>query len=199
MRLSHLLGSCAVAALATAIPASAALIANPGFENGTGSDADGWSNELRLTTSANTGTYGGEGTVGQGAEKRIQYDRTAAGSITPGVEYLYTVDLRADTALVGVDSGVWIQYFKSTGEFAGQVIKAVNITSSYQTFAGTFGPAPAEADRADIFVRLAAGAFTGAGGTFSVDNFQVSAVPEPAALGLLAMGVPMMLRRRRVG
>ena len=59
------------------------------------------------------------------------------------------------------------------------------------TSASSFGPSA-------IFQNPGGGLFVGkvSGGNIYYDNFEV-VIPEPASLGLLALGTVMMLRRRR--
>lgn len=72
-------------------------------------------------------------------------------------------------------------------------------SSTYTTLTYEITGVPANADTLFLSFQVAAGAFVGAGGGISVDNIQVTAVPEPSALagvlGLLSLAV--VLRRRR--
>jgi len=58
---------------------------------------------------------------------------------------------------------------------------------------------PSNADTIFLSYNLAAGAFIGAGGGLAIDNIQITAVPEPSALGALlgVIGLTSMVCRRR--
>jgi hypothetical protein len=223
MKISTFFASAALAVSALALPAGAAnLLLNPGFESGTGADADNWTeieasgdplnatpSTDRVGTDANTGSfsarlsYTNTATPGTGSNSELQ-QQTALNSIVPGEAYDYTFFAKR-LGEFGPGTVVFAQvlFLDSDGSAGGGVkgssgLQVINgVTESYQQFSITNITAPVDSDAALVSLQLAGGAVPSATGTMFVDDVSLAAVPEPAAFGLIGAGTLGVLARRR--
>ena len=198
-------------------PAAADLIVNGGFELGTGTDADSWSQFVgatppamvtvdRINSMQATGDWamelsvtGSSMSIGTNAE--IQ-QLTALNSITPGSSYDMSFLAKAGNIGPGVVVFMEVQWLDSDGSdgggikgTSGLVQFAGSLTNVYQSFGFTGIVAAPGSDAALVDIRMNGGAFDGSDGLMYVDD--VTLTPEPGSLALLAIGGIALLRRRR--
>lgn len=220
MRLSTLFSSAAACTLISASPLFAAnMLLNPGFEAGSGTVATNWT-QIENPDTANTQSAADrvETLPHSGvASMRLSYSNSATppgsnteiqqvtptGSIAPGQSYDFSFWGRRVGEL-GTGTVVFAQvlFLDSDGSAGGGVkggspLYQPDLTESYQQFSFTNILAPLGSDAAQISIRLAGGAVANSAATIHVDDVSFAAVPEPASLGLLALGAPLMMKRRR--
>lgn len=219
MRIENLLMSAVVVTFATALPASAAnLVLNPGFELGTDTVADSWT-QATTGNQANTNplversdespwsgsfamrlSYSNIASPGGGSNAVVRQD-TASGSITPGEMYDFSFYAKRDGVFgAGTVANFQVVFLDSGGNtIAGPGSTSIGgtITEEYALFGVSGIVAPAESDVARVFIRLTGGASSNVSAIMFVDDVNLSVVPEPAALSLLGLGALGLLRRRR--
>ena len=204
----------ALAVAAISLPASANLLANPSFESpdvglGDAPGTAGWTSFNAVFTSAAHARTGAQSLKMFGGNSGAFQDFAA----TPGTNYagsVYVADVGGDPLADGQIAAVNIEWRDAGGNQISFVTTRV-LTGATSTPGPETGP--------DVFVRgdvmgiapagtatarfvLITGNFDGgqAGGApfFDDANFDVaSSVPEPASLGLLAVGGLLLARRRR--
>lgn len=208
----------AIACCATvAAPAWATINLNPGFEFGTGGDADNWTEfyfgggATTIAERTNLEPASGDwharlflaGTDVSGSHAEV-YSQTALFSVTPGNLYDFSFDAeRVGSLAPGVVAFYQVQWLDSDGSNGGGVKGATpltmfggSLTETYQSFGFVGQAAAADSDAALIKVWMDGGAQAGQTGTVYVDN--VALTPEPASLSLLIAGTVLAMRRRRV-
>jgi hypothetical protein len=184
---------------------------NPGFETG---DFTGWS--IALTSNGTTSTQSvvsydidGPGPLptslnaqfsvgrlisGNGGTEGV--DLTQAMTLTSGVQYTFEFDWSAwrNTTTNNAEGGVFSVLVD------GVLVSTVNAGSTSSTtphyghLTGQFTPTSTASY--NVGARIAR-PFTPGGGLFQhVDNFAVSAVPEPGTLAVVGLGLLAALRRR---
>lgn len=225
MRLGTIIVSATVATVVSCLPAAAAnLLVNPGFELGTGTDADNWSeieasgdplNATPTTDRVGTNPHSGSfamqlsyvntATPGTGSNAEIQ-QLTALNSVVPGQSYDYSFYARRVGEL-GAGTVVFaeIQFLDSDGSNGGGVkggsglLQIQNgLTEAYTLFSFPGIVASADSDAALVMLRVSGGAVENSSATMLVDDMVFeSPVPEPAALSLLGLGALALVRRRR--
>ncbi|MCB9852570.1 MAG: PEP-CTERM sorting domain-containing protein [Phycisphaerales bacterium] len=211
------MGIIAIAYSAGSARVAADLIANGGFELGTGADADNWSQFEGATPPAlasvdrvnmmqATGDWAMElsvtgSTLSVGTNAEIQ-QLTALNSITPGASYDMSFLAKAANIGPGVVVFMEVQWLDSDGSdgggvkgSSGLVQFAGSLTNVYQLFGFTGIVAAPGSDAAQVDIRMNGGAFDGSDGLIYIDD--VTLTPEPGSLALLAIGGMALLRRRR--
>ncbi len=196
---------CVTAALATSAYGQN-LIANGGFEDGTGADAAAWE-ELQVGSgrvvdpaNARTGNAYGRLNVASPAASILLQNSISGGGL-PDLVAGNTLVLNFWARGVVGDTGNMnyaLRYLNSGGGIlfnSGAQFAVLNPTTYQQyTFVGGVVPVGAVA----AFVEL-----VGASGptqtplNILIDDVSVTVVPEPTVLGLIAAGSLAMLRRRR--
>lgn len=200
----------AIAALAAACSFASAqnVLSNGGFELGTGANADNWQ-ELQVSP---------QRVVGPGArtgEAFMQYNTPLIAAsvllqnsvsdgggpdLTAGPGYILSFWAKGTIGTTG-NINFSMRYLNSVGGIiynsGAQVITNAALSSSeYRQFGVTGIAFPATANA--VFVEIV-GANGGEGGpvSVSIDDVSVVAIPEPAAMGLLAPAGLLLARRRR--
>ncbi len=199
-----------VAALVPSFAFANLLLVNPGFEVGDGQNVFNGSASNDTTTNVGwTATtaawygvdrfndapeglsyaYLGVSNTG-GAPGVIETVASARALVTAGEEYELTASVRSGTGFTPSAFTLNIDFFDNGGSLLGSItesVLAITVTTSFASFSVT-GLAPANS--------VSAGArFTTVNGN-DVDDFNLTLVPEPAALTLCgAMG--LLLARRR--
>lgn len=177
-------------------------ITNAGFE----SSFTGWTQNpigdgtvISITSDAYDGSSAALLTTdwqgGTGVKAEIM-QVTATGSITPGTAYDFEIYVKGQMGVGGVAWAeiLWLDTDGSDGGGVKGGSGLINLfaglnSSTYQLKGGTYSAA-AGADAAQISIRCEGGAMA------AVNTLYVDAVPEPATLGLLAIG-GYFLRRRK--
>jgi hypothetical protein len=200
-----------------AVPALATVNLNPGFELGTGTDADNWMQFAggggpataaeRVSAEPASGNWhmmlrlGGTEPSGSFAEAQ---NLTPLSSIIPGELYDFSVDAKRVGPLgVSVVAFLEVQWLDSDGSHGGGVkgssgLQAIGgaLTETYQSFGFSGITAAPDSDAALIKLLVQGGALEGASAIVYFDNAAL-VVPEPASFGLLLAGAILSLRRRR--
>ncbi|MCA9312387.1 MAG: hypothetical protein KDA21_14330 [Phycisphaerales bacterium] len=188
---------------------------NGGFESGTGTDADNWSqleifngsgNAMadRVMTNPASGDWHMAFSVtgagdGFGPVAEIQ-QQTAVGSVNPGNSYDFSF-LATGVAGPGSVAFYEVSWFDGDGSNGGGPqgsatgLQVFGLTPAYQSYGQSALVAPAGADSVFISIRIVTGAFDGAFGSMDVDD--VSFTPAPGALLVAGMSGCFMLGRRR--
>jgi PEP-CTERM motif-containing protein len=202
-------GLTAIAALFIGSPAFAAnLILNPGFETG---DLTDW-----LALSAGPGASitvlsGNNGPSDPGTDSAFMNNTlpannlalqqsTALGDASPGLVN-YSFDVEGNTSVNGGVLFVHIWDINSTGgvidQGPGLLGPYFPVTSSWTTFSGSF-TAPANVNHFEIEFDCTTGAATGSAEAVDIDNVSLTqAVPEPASLSLVGLGLLGFYAHRR--
>ena len=222
MKLS--IGSLVLAALVAVATfsshASANILSNPGFESGTGSDADDWGEIVggpsgtveRSSVMPNTGSFHAYMTVDHvnnpvaGGAYFIEQN-LGANNIDNSKNYNLSFFAKVDsTDFTGVNMFSQIQWLDQDGSDGGGVkgelltaLPPLGLNTTYQQFNLSDLDVPDGADSFLLRFQLAAGAVDQIQNGFYVDDAVLSQVPEPASLGLLLMGGFLTLSRRRRG
>lgn len=206
----------AVAVAALAGTASANIVLNGGFENGTGADAADW-NEIAagasgsverssgMPNSGNWAAYMSVDNVNNPAAPGAYFieQNQPVGSITGGASYDLSFSAKVDsTDFTGIDVFVQILFLDQDGSNGGGVqnevltsLVGLGINENYQTFNINGLTAAAGADSFLLRFQLASGPVDGVQNGFWVDD--VALTPTPAAAGLLGLAGIAAARRRR--
>ncbi|MFO0792113.1 MAG: PEP-CTERM sorting domain-containing protein [Pirellulales bacterium] len=220
--LRRLLCALSLASLAIwASSASANVLLNSSFENGTGADATDWS-EIVGGPAGTVARTSGMATAGSFAAHMAfdHINHPAAGgayfieqnqganTINNADNFDLTFDAKADsTDFTGLNMFYQLLWLDQDGSHGGGVkgetLKSLvdaGIGTSYKTFSLLNINAPDGADSFLLRFQVSAGAVSGIANGLWVDNASLSvvgAVPEPASIGLLAIGSLLTLARRR--
>jgi hypothetical protein len=188
-----------VVGLVTVANAELLPLTNPGFENG----LTGWTQNplgagstIATTADAYAGSLaallGTDWQTGDGVKAEIG-QLTAAGSITPGVDYdfeLYVKGLMGVGGIASAEIFWWDEGgFQQGG--SGVIPLSEGLSNTYQLKGGTY-TAPAFADYAQVSIRLEGGALA------AVNTLTVDAIPEPSTFGLVGVfGLAILAVRRK--
>lgn len=225
MKLHRLLTLAAAPAVCVAVStATANIISNPGFELGTGDDADSWT-QLEITAglggvaatdrsnaAAGSGGFsmslGVTGVVNDGPNAEIQ-QIPAAGSVVPGTEYDFSF-LAQGVAGPGSVGFYEVSWFDADGSDGGGPqgsatgLQTYPLNPAFTPVAVTGLVAPPTADSVLVQIRLVTGAFDGASGSAFIDDVVFAAaapvIPEPTSVvlaGLAAVAVGARGSRER--
>jgi hypothetical protein len=213
MHTRHILSIVSVASLAltaAALPVSATVVVNGGFETtdgGDGANAANWAGEngstiLRTATGGVGGTAGmliSNVTSASAAGPVMQFTAVEGGrAITPGLEYNLEFDSNRTFQAGGVFQALVDYRDAGNAPLGGGTNQTlVNPTSGYEHSTFSLGIAPAGATQALVQFFAITGAETGSSSSVVLDNVKVSAVPDPASLSLLALSGLTLIRRRR--
>jgi hypothetical protein len=182
------------------------IISNPGFESVPGPTND-WQFSpfaLRDGTNPNSGLFEANLLQATPGGNTNVLQQTPFGSVTPGVQYNLSYEIEYD----GVGGGlaqVQTEFMNSVGGVIGaptfvnyfNTSPNFGIPAGYQLETANF-TAPANASAFFFLVGAVTGANQGDTSHVYVDDVSVTAVPEPASLGLLAAaGALMLLAYRR--
>lgn len=209
---------CAIAVLtltATSMSASANILLNPGFENGSAADANDW-NEVsgpagsvtRSSEQPNSGSFSARMEIDHisnpaaGAAYFIEQSQPA-GSIDNSKNYNLTFQARsATTNFDGIDMFYQILWIDQDASDGGGVkgeslipLIPAGLNTTYQPFSLLDINVPDGADAFLLRFQASAGAVANIANTLYVDDASLSVVPEPASALLLATTL-IALRRR---
>lgn len=209
----------AAAIVACAGNASANILLNPGFENGSGADATDWlelggpaGSTARSSAMPDTGSFAAHMSFDHinnppaGAAYFIEQN-LGANVIDNTDNFDLTFRAKVDSAdFTGMNAFYQLLWLDQDGSDGGGVkgdiltsLVSAGITTSYQTFSLLDIDVPAGADSFLLRFQIAAGAVPGVANGLWVDNASLALViPEPASVGLLVIaGVTTSARRRR--
>jgi hypothetical protein len=213
MRFYTRVGVVSLAVAAIAASATAQTFVNGGFEDGT---LSGWTVTLTVNGATNFQTVemldiDGPGALGVSNAAKFGVGRAVSGaggvagveltqsmSLTAGVQYTFSFNWAAlrDSATNNAEGGVFD--FIVDGVSIGQQTAGAtsSVTPHYGFLSGTY--TPGSTGSFIVGARIAR-PFTVPGDLHQhVDNFSVSAVPEPASMMALGAGaIGVLLRRRR--
>lgn len=208
-----------ITGMAMSTTASAAnVIANGGFELGTGTDADGWQEvglqpATRDSSNPLSGSWAlkleaiGSPTAGPNS---VGLQNSIEDGGLPGLEELTTVDVSfwwaSDFGVGGVGSAA-ARILDGTGNIVdNQTLSLPDNNGVYQQLSfptlnvPAFGAAPADEYAVFVEFSAAAGAFDGSSAGGFVDDVVAEGtfVPEPTSLALLGLGGLVAMTRRRL-
>lgn len=209
----------AAATLTAGNAAAINVIANGGFEDGTGTDADGWQEAgvqpaTRDSTNPNSGSWalkleaiGGPGSgpnsvglqnsIADGGQLGLAELSTVdisfqwASAFGPGgVAFVQAQILNESGAPVGSTTGL-IALPENGGSYTEVVLPTLNVPA--------FGDDPNDVYAVFLEFSAAAGAFDGSFSGGFIDDVvaEGTLIPEPTSLALLGMGGLLAVRRRR--
>ena len=191
-----------------AFPSGINILANPGFELGTGGDADNW-DELpgpngtvtRNPSMPSEGAFGAyiefDNTVNPAGGAHFIQQNLGAGTITDDtVNYDLAFAAKVDsTNFLGQDVFVQLQWLDQDGSDGGgvkgellQQLVPLGISADYQNFIFSDLDVPDGTDSYLLRFQFSAGAVDGIVNGLYVDNAYLGAVPEPASMALLLIG-----------
>jgi hypothetical protein len=200
------------------LASAANILLNPGFESGTGSDADNWaefaSPPAGTTARAVLQPFSGTFHIYMKVDNLnnppagvalFAEQNQGANTIDNSLNYNLSLYAKSDsTDFTGVDMFYQILWLDQDGSDGGGVkgesltsLIGAGINTSYQQFGLSNINVPDGADSFLIRVQLSGGAVPGIVQGLSVDDVVLEVVPEPTSLSLLALGGMLALRRRR--
>ncbi|MDA8376920.1 MAG: PEP-CTERM sorting domain-containing protein [Planctomycetia bacterium] len=213
--------------VAVPLAANANVVVNGGFESGSGNTPSDWfigGGGSRSNLAAASGSYSGEYTATAGNSNGMLALRSYgvnllnnSAAAIPGNRITISWDWEFSNITEPTDTtntqglGIWVRFFNATpvnnsesGTFLGQFFFGTGDGTSVGYGLGSQAhfiaetatySAPVGAESMDV---IFGPVVTGVSGTAFVDNISVSAVPEPSALGLLAVGeIGLLLAKRR--
>ncbi len=206
--------ACAVALLAGS--ASASVISNGGFELGTAGDATDWAelsgasgSVTRSSLDPFSGSFHAYMQVDHvsnppGAGAYFFEQNLGVGTIDNSLNYDLSFVAKSDsTDFTGVDMFFQILWLDQDGSDGGGVkgetltsLIGLGINTTYQPFGLSDVDVPDGTDSYLLRFQLAAGPIPGVTQGLSVDDVSLTAIPEPASIGLLMVGA-LFVRRRR--
>jgi hypothetical protein len=205
--------------LSLAGAASAAnILLNPGFELGTGADADNWA-EFGSPPAGTTARqvlqpFSGDFHIYMKVDNLNNPPAGVAlfaeqiqgvGSIDNSLNYNLSFYAKSDTTdFTGVNMFYQLQWLDQDGSdgggLKGEILNSLvdgGINTTYQQFVLNNINVPDGADSFLLRFQLAAGAVDDIVQGLSVDNAVLEAVPEPSSLSLLALAGLFAMKRRR--
>ncbi len=202
---------------ALVIPAHANIVLNPGFEDGTGGDADNWeefAGPAGSTTRSNLMPNSGNFSAYMQADHLNNTPSAApyfiqqvqpVGSINNALNYDLSFFAKTDsTDFTGFDMFAQIQWLDQDGSDGGGVkgetltqLIPLGINTSYQQFSLNNLDAADGSDSFLVRFQLSPGPIQGIVNGLYVDDVDLSPVPEPTGFSLLALGGLLSLARRR--
>ena len=202
MKLSTLISSASLAVVAMALPASAAeLILNGGFETqgAVVSDAASWDEAAHITRSL-TGSRSGSANLFFNVNVPVTgTDAHQLGvPLAPGA-FTFDFYYKGDTVSAGGLGQFAINYIGAGGGSGVQnFVLAPTADYVLKSYAGV---APVGTTSANVYFYGVTGGDSGSTAIFHIDDVSLTqgggtAVPEPASMGLLALGAGALLRRR---
>lgn len=197
-----------VVALALTAGFASADLMNPGFESGTGADADNWfelgfgdvnAGAGRDDSSPRTGDWAMwlEVDGGDGVGTRAFAEQSGI-AVSEGDDITFTVWGMADGALgPGVVASTFISFFDAGGGFLGVMGNGITLTDGVYTEYSYTIAAPTGAASATVGMDLSGGAFDASDGRAYFDDASVEVVPAPASIAAVFGGLALTTRRRR--
>jgi hypothetical protein len=208
----------AVAAVALSNNASANIILNPGFENGSGADAADWA-ELggAAGSTARSGAMPSSGSFAAHMSFDHNANTPSAGAyfieqnqganvIDNTDNFDLTFQAKVDsTVFTGMDTFYQVLWLDQDGSHGGGVkgetltsLIGAGINTNYQTFSLLNINVPDGADSFLLRFQISSGPVAGIANGLWVDNVSLAeVVPEPTTFGLLAIAGLLSLARRK--
>jgi hypothetical protein len=192
---------CLCVALMAGSAFAAELTVNGDFEAG---DTSGWTSfptansTFLITNDSNSGTFAAElfnNDLAAGAV--VKQANIGIGLVNPGDPIQISFAAKGSSAIGGVAFAEFFSEIDGGGTSSSEILGGgpLSLTDEYQTFSFNTVAGPDVSGGVTLQFSAVTGAATGSVSVLFLDD--VSVVPEPATLSLLAMGGMFAVRRRR--
>lgn len=209
--INSVLASGVVLAATTVASASLDIAVNGGFETG---DFTGWTqfdtgpgSQTIVSPGSLSGNAANLNNTSPGTANLIKNANIGIGIVTPNSPITIEFDAIGNFGPGGVAFAELFSELSGGGTSASVILGGAPLNGAasfgnyangtWQSFSFNAVTGPDVSGGVTVQFNAATGAFSGSTSQLYVDNLRVTVVPEPASLGLLALGGLTMLRRRR--